>query len=116
MNHWPVTDFSIYEVGPRDGLQSRDTITPTRKKVELIEKIADVGIENIEVGAMVSHNKVPNMADSAVVFDRVSYLQSHCELGVLVPNKRGGTRTGNRRYQVQHILLPIRVLQHEQPR
>ena len=89
MNHWPVTDFSIYEVGPRDGLQSRDTITPTRKKVELIEKIADVGIENIEVGAMVSHNKVPNMADSAVVFDRVSYLQSHCELGVLVPNKRG---------------------------
>ena len=87
-----MTDFSIYEVGPRDGLQSRDTITPTSKKVELIEKIADVGIENIEGGAMVSHEKVPNMADSAVVFDRVSYLQSHCELGVLVPNKRGVER------------------------
>ena len=41
---------------------------------------------------MVSHEKVPNMADSAVVFDRVSYLQSHCELGVLVPNKRGVER------------------------
>ena len=33
-------DFSIYEVGPRDGLQSTDTITPTFKKVELIEEIA----------------------------------------------------------------------------
>jgi len=84
-------DFSIYEVGPRDGLQSADTITPTAKKVELIERIADVGIKNIEVGAMVNPNKVPNMADSALVYSRVAYL-SDCNLGVLVPNKRGVER------------------------
>ena len=84
-------DFSIYEVGPRDGLQSADTITPTAKKVELIERIADVGIKNIEVGAMVDPNKVPNMADSALVYSRVAYL-SDCNLGVLVPNKRGVER------------------------
>lgn len=89
-----MTDFSIYEVGPRDGLQSADTITPTRKKVELIEKIAQVGIPAIEVGAMVNPDKVPNMADSGHVFSRVAYLESlcECELGMLVPNKKGVDR------------------------
>jgi len=87
-----MTDFSIYEVGPRDGLQSADTITPTRKKVELIEQIANAGITNIEVGSMVNPEKVPNMADSDIVFKQISYLQSHCELGMLVPNRIGVNR------------------------
>ena len=34
-----MTDFSIYEVGPRDGLQSADTITPTHYKVEMIDEV-----------------------------------------------------------------------------
>ena len=63
-----MTDFSIYEVGPRDGLQSADTIMPTASKVEMIERIAAAGITNIEVGAMVNPDKVPNMADSGAVF------------------------------------------------
>jgi len=88
----PDMDFDIYEVGPRDGLQSSDTITPTSKKVELIERIAKAGITNIEVGAMVNPEKVPNMADSAMVFERVAYLQGACDLGMLVPNKRGVDR------------------------
>ena len=49
-----MTDFSIYEVGPRDGLQNTDTIMPTTQKVEMIERIAQAGITNIEVGAMVN--------------------------------------------------------------
>lgn len=89
-------DFSIYEVGPRDGLQSSDTITPTFKKVQLIEKIAKAGIKHIEVGSMVHPDKVPNMADSASVFKQVSHLRSDCELGMLVPNGIGV----NRAYEV----------------
>ena len=85
-------DFSIYEVGPRDGLQSSDTITPTFKKVELNEEIAKAGIKHIEVGSMVHPDKVPNMADSSAVFSQVSYLQSECELGMLVPNAVGVDR------------------------
>lgn len=84
-----MTDFSIYEVGPRDGLQSADTIMPTASKVEMIERIAQAGIKNIEVGAMVNPDKVPNMADSAAVFKKVRYLKPDVTLGMLVPNKRG---------------------------
>lgn len=88
-----MLDFSIYEVGPRDGLQSADTITPSLKKVELIERIAEVGIKNIEVGALVNQDKVPNMADSDLVFERVSYLMDKgYNLGVLVPNRSGVER------------------------
>ena len=84
-----MTDFSIYEVGPRDGLQSADTIMPTTSKVEMIERIAEAGITNIEVGAMVNPDKVPNMADSGAVFKNVHYLRPEVTLGMLVPNRIG---------------------------
>tara|TARA_R100000152_G_scaffold20566_1_gene14625 strand:- start:163 stop:1008 length:846 start_codon:yes stop_codon:yes gene_type:complete len=87
-----MSDFSVYEVGPRDGLQSADTITPTHHKVEMIERISNAGITDIEVGAMVNPDKVPNMADSAAVFSRVSYMQDSHNLGMLVPNKIGVDR------------------------
>ena len=84
-----MTDFSIYEVGPRDGLQSADTIMPTASKVEMVERIAQAGITSIEVGAMVNPERVPNMADSATVFKKVQYLRPEVTLGMLVPNKIG---------------------------
>lgn len=85
-------DFEIYEVGPRDGLQSRDTIVPTSTKVELIEEIANAGIRKIEVGSLVNPEKVPNMADSDVLFKQLPHLQYDCELAMLVPNKQGVDR------------------------
>ena len=87
-----MTDFSIYEVGPRDGLQSADTIMPTASKVEMIERLAQCGIRNVEVGAMVSPDKVPNMADSGKVYSQVSYLEPDVTLGMLVPNAKGVER------------------------
>lgn len=87
-----MTDFSIYEVGPRDGLQSADTITSTHDKVTLIRKIANTGIKNIEIGSMVNPDRVPNMADSEVVFLKVQDLASTHNLGMLVPNRVGVER------------------------
>ena len=87
-----MTDFTIYEVGPRDGLQSRDTIVPTSTKVELIEEIANAGIRKIEIGSLVNPERVPNMADSDVLFKQLPHLQYDCELAMLVPNKQGVER------------------------
>ena len=87
-----MSDFSIYEVGPRDGLQSADTITSTYDKVTLIRKIAKAGIKNIEVGSMVNPDRVPNMADSDTVFLKVQDLAPEHNLGMLVPNRRGVER------------------------
>jgi hydroxymethylglutaryl-CoA lyase len=79
--------MNIYEVGPRDGLQSAAVKLSTEEKVQMIGLLHDAGLNKIEVGSFVHPQRVPNMADSEDVFREVSGLD--CELGVLVPNKRG---------------------------
>ena len=39
---------TVVEVGPRDGLQNEKTWVPTETKLELIHKLADAGLKNIE--------------------------------------------------------------------
>jgi hydroxymethylglutaryl-CoA lyase len=62
---------SIREVGPRDGLQSEDVILTTDQKVLLINRLATIGLEFIEVGSFVHPQHVPQMADTAAVFARI---------------------------------------------
>jgi hydroxymethylglutaryl-CoA lyase len=62
---------SIREVGPRDGLQSEDVILTTDQKVTLINRLATIGLEFIEVGSFVHPQHVPQMADTAAVFARI---------------------------------------------
>jgi hydroxymethylglutaryl-CoA lyase len=59
---------SIREVGPRDGLQNEDTILSTAEKLRLIDALAHTGLDQIEVGAFVKPQNVPQMADTAAVF------------------------------------------------
>lgn len=44
----------IVEVGPRDGLQNEKTPLSTELKVELIERLVNVGLMDIEAGSFVS--------------------------------------------------------------
>lgn len=62
---------SICEVGPRDGLQNEETILSTDQKVRLIDALAVAGLCQIEVGAFVRPQNVPQMADSDAVFARL---------------------------------------------
>lgn len=87
-----LSDFSIYEVSPRDGLQNLDHIVPTTTKVSLIDYLVEAGLKRIEVGSFVHPKLVPNMADSDEIYSHVAAKHRDCELGVLVPNKRGMKR------------------------
>jgi hydroxymethylglutaryl-CoA lyase len=62
------TRVSIREVGPRDGLQNEDIILSTAQKLRLIDALARTGLDQIEVGAFVKPQNVPQMADTADVF------------------------------------------------
>lgn len=46
--------IKIVEVGPRDGLQNEKGVLPTELKVELIRRLVDVGLRDIEAGSFVS--------------------------------------------------------------
>ena len=51
--------ISIYEVGPRDGLQSFDREIPLRHRVKLVKKLKQAGISHIEVGSLVHPSILP---------------------------------------------------------
>ena len=82
-----MTKVTIFEVGPRDGIQALSHAVSYDDKVELIKALAKSGLTYIEVGAFVHPKLVPNMADSDAVYAAVQGLSSN--LSVLVPNKRG---------------------------
>lgn len=58
----------ICEVGPRDGLQNESTILSVDAKLRLIDALAATGLRQIEVGAFVRPQNVPQMATTDEVF------------------------------------------------
>ena len=78
----------IVEVGPRDGLQNEKKILPTQVKIDFIDMLADVGLQNIEAGAFVSPKWVPQMADSDAVLKGIRKKEG-VSYPVLVPNEKG---------------------------
>jgi hydroxymethylglutaryl-CoA lyase len=78
----------IVEVGPRDGLQNEPREVPTDVKVQLIERLADAGLQAVEATAFVSPKWVPQMADHTEVLERIRR-KPGVEYPVLAPNLKG---------------------------
>jgi len=78
----------ISEVGPRDGLQSIQSIMPTEFKKEWIAALYKAGIEEIEVGSFVSPKLLPQLADTAAIVKFAKTLD-HLKVMALVPNLKG---------------------------
>src|ERR1041385_3423503 len=62
----------IVEVGPRDGLQSEETVLSTDAKVELIDRLSASGLTHIEVTAFVNPARIPQLADAEEVCARIA--------------------------------------------
>lgn len=82
---------SIREVAPRDGLQNEDARLTVPQKVQLIERLAAAGLEQIEVGAFVHPLRVPQMADTAEVFAQLPR-RPGVTYSAIVPNRTGAQR------------------------
>tara|TARA_B110000240_G_C13497399_1_gene452296 strand:- start:1057 stop:1950 length:894 start_codon:yes stop_codon:yes gene_type:complete len=78
----------IVEVGPRDGLQNEQGIVPLAAKILLVEQLADAGCRVIETGSFVSPKWVPQMVDSAAVFQQIKR-KNNVRYTALTPNLRG---------------------------
>jgi hydroxymethylglutaryl-CoA lyase len=79
---------TIYEVGPRDGLQNESATVAVDVKVEFIDRLADAGLSVIEATSFVHPKWVPQLADAEELIDRLS-LRPGVRYPVLVPNLRG---------------------------
>ena len=93
---------TIYEVGPRDGLQNEATVVPLEVKVEFIKRLVAAGLPIIEATSLVHPKWVPQLADAAELIDLVDH-EGPTPMPVLVPNERGLERALEK--GVRHIAI-----------
>jgi hydroxymethylglutaryl-CoA lyase len=79
---------TVYEVGPRDGLQNEAVTVPTADKLALIRALAEAGLRRIEASSFVSPRWIPQLADAADVTAALPALPGVSYV-VLVPNGKG---------------------------
>ena len=78
----------LIDVGPRDGLQNEKQAVPAAVKIELVHRLQDAGLKEIEVTSFVSPKWVPQMADNAEVMAGIQR-QAGVRYSVLTPNLQG---------------------------
>jgi len=85
------TEVTIYEVGPRDGLQNEKSSVPTAVKAEFVQRLLRAGLPIVEATSFVHPKWVPQLADAAELMTGLTAdLGDRArELPVLVPNERG---------------------------
>jgi hydroxymethylglutaryl-CoA lyase len=81
----------LYEVGPRDGLQTERETVPTAAKRELITRLGEAGLRRIEVTSFVSPRWIPQLADGDELAATLPALPG-VVYSALVPNERGYER------------------------
>jgi hydroxymethylglutaryl-CoA lyase len=82
------SEVTIWEVGPRDGLQNESGLIDTPTKVEFIERLGKAGLSVIEATSFVRPDRVPQLADAADVMESLTR-EPGVRYPVLVPNVRG---------------------------
>ena len=83
------SSVTIYEVGPRDGLQNEKTIVPAATKVEFIRRLEAAGLGTIETTSFVPARWVPQMGDAEEVLAGLGADGLGRQRPALVPNERG---------------------------
>ncbi len=92
---------TIYEVGPRDGLQNEQALVPTPTKAEFVRRLIAAGLPVVESTSFVHPRWVPQLADAAELLDLLG--EEGRSLPVLVPNDRGLDRALEK--GVRHIAI-----------
>ena len=85
---------SVYEVGPRDGLQAEEALVGLPVKLELIDRLGQAGLTIIEATSFVSPRWVPQLADADELMSGL-HRRPGVRYPVLVPNERGLERALN---------------------
>jgi isopropylmalate/homocitrate/citramalate synthase len=80
--------ITLYEVGPRDGLQAETEIVSATDKIALIDTLSASGLKYIEAASFVSPKWVPQMADAAEIMSGITRVPG-VTYPVLTPNLKG---------------------------
>ncbi len=79
---------TIYEVGPRDGLQNEARPIATADKIAMIDALTATGLQRIEITSFVNPKWIPQLADAVEVARGIARKEG-VVYSCLVPNKTG---------------------------
>ena len=79
---------TVYEVGPRDGLQNEGAVVPLAAKRAFVEALARAGLRWVEATSFVHPKWVPQLADAGELMSSVER-RPGTRYPVLVPNEKG---------------------------
>jgi hydroxymethylglutaryl-CoA lyase len=81
---------TVYEVGPRDGLQNESAVVPVGVKAEFVRRLIAAGLPAVELTSFVPPSWIPQLADASELMALVREdLAPGRRYPVLVPNARG---------------------------
>jgi hydroxymethylglutaryl-CoA lyase len=83
-----VRQVTVYEVGPRDGLQNEAAAIATTEKIAFIDRLSAAGLPAIEVSAFVNPARIPQLSDATEVFAGITR-RPGTRYTALVPNLKG---------------------------
>jgi hydroxymethylglutaryl-CoA lyase/(R)-citramalyl-CoA lyase len=83
--------LTLYEVGPRDGLQNEPEVLDVDLRAELVRRLGAAGVPAIEVASFVDPRRVPQMANAEEVVEAAGSLPGVTRAGLAL-NERGYER------------------------
>ena len=86
-----MTGVTVYDVGPRDGLQNEPEILEVEVRAQLVQRLADARLPGIEVASFVDPKRVPQMAGAEEVVAAVGARPGLVRAGLAL-NERGYDR------------------------
>ena len=79
---------TVFEMGPRDGLQNEAAPIATADKIALVNALSECGLSKIEVTSFVSAKWVPQLSDAAQVMAGLTRVPG-ISYSALTPNMKG---------------------------
>ena len=79
---------TVFEMGPRDGLQNEAAPIATADKIALVNALSECGLSKIEVTSFVSAKWVPQLSDAAQVMAGLTRVRG-ISYAALTPNMKG---------------------------
>ena len=67
-------EVTVYDVGPRDGLQNEPGVVPVEVKAEFVRRLVAAGLRAVEVTSFVHPRWVPQLADAEQLLAELSDL------------------------------------------
>ena len=84
-----MSKITVVEVGPRDGWQNLKQMLTFEQKTDLIDRMIQAGVQEMEVTSFVSPKAIPQMADAAQLAAYVLEKYPDVKFYALAPNFRG---------------------------